>query len=395
MLPKHGMITADQLSFDPNNPRFWFTEPKPQTQEGIAAAFRQQNTETLMNDIAYGLHNAPTSMLVYRKEEKVVVVDGNKRLLAIRLMTEPEFARRMSDHYPTKDIPKVSQDLALHIRNVPVDEFDTWEQAHLFSAYRQSNDRHSWDRITKANDYRRLAELGNSHESIAKWYWLRPEVIARQINSLNIYEQLQEAHPSHIKTKHQFSVVSEAMTMPNIRTHLELGEPEDYSSRERPLNQGALERSAQLLDFILGHQPDTHTSYRQPAIQMTDRESMKNLDRIYENPKALERLAKWPNSTVKDIIAWMDDRPDPYQAVQMVEFIHSEAIKELKNLKDERDDLIPHPGLIHVAQTSHQIFNDHSIQYTVHLKSDQHDAHAEIPALMQEKLRFDCVVIMH
>ena len=91
----------------------------------------------------------------------------------------------------------------------------------------------------------------------------------------------------------------------------------------------------------------------------------------------------------------MDDRPDPYQAVQMVEFIHSEAIKELKNLKDERDDLVPHPGLIHVAQTSHQIFNDHSTQYTVHLNSDQHDAHAEVPALMQERLKFDCVVVMH
>ena len=168
MLPKHGMITADQLSFDLNNPRFCFTEPKPQTQEEIAAAFRQHSLERMMNDIAYGLHNAPPSMLVCRKEEEVVVVDGNKRLLAIRLMTEPEFAQRMSDHYPTKGIPKVSDELALHIRNVPVDEFDTWEQAHLFSAYRQSNDRHSWDRITKANDYRRLAELGNSLERIAK-----------------------------------------------------------------------------------------------------------------------------------------------------------------------------------------------------------------------------------
>ena len=292
MLPKHSMITADRLSFDTNNPRFWFTEPKPRTQEEIAAAFRQHDPEHMMNDIAYGLHNAPSSMLVCREEEKVVVVDGNKRLLAIRLMTEPEFAQRMSDRYPTKDIPKISDELALHIRNVPVDEFDTWEQAHLFSAYRQSNDRHSWDRITKANDYRRLAELGNSHETIAKWYWLRPEVIVRQINSLNIYEQLQEAHPSHFKTKYQFAVVSEAMTMPNIRAHLELREPEDYTSRERPLNQGALERSAQLLDFILGHQPDTQTSYRRPAIQMTNRESMKDLDRIYENPK---HWNGWPN----------------------------------------------------------------------------------------------------
>ena len=54
----------------------------------------------MMNDIAYGLHNAPPSMLVCREEEKVVVVDGNKRLLAIRLMTEPEFAQRMSDRLP-------------------------------------------------------------------------------------------------------------------------------------------------------------------------------------------------------------------------------------------------------------------------------------------------------
>ena len=396
MLPKHGMITADQLSFDPDNPRFWLTEPKPQTQEDIAAAFKHHsNPETMMKDMADGLLNAPPSMLVCRKDGKVVVVDGNKRLLAIRLMTEPAFAQKMSDHYPAQRIPRVSDELAVHLRNIPVDEFETWEQAHLFSAYRQSNDRHNWNRIIRANDYRRLSELGNNHESIANWYRLKPEVIERQINSLNIYEQLQEAHPSRIKTQYQFSTLSEAMTMPNIRKHLQLGEPRQYGNRERPLNQEALERSKQLLDFLFGHQPDRGTGYRTPAIQMTDRESMKNLDRIYGNPKALERMTKWPNNTVREIIEWMEERPDPYRAIQMVEFIHSEAIRELKKLKDERDDLIPHPGLIHVAQTSHQIFNDHSVQYTVHLKTDQPDAHDKVPALMQEKLDFDCIVIMH
>ena len=387
-------VPAQELRFDPDNPRLWFRDPRPTTQDDIMIALAGHG-KTIMESISYGLYTAAEPLLVYPGSDGLTVVDGNLRLFAIRTLADPPFAARVRQLAPTLNPPHIDDETAAAIRSVTVAEFATWDEAYPIRLHRQSLTGRRWQSpYTSAHDFRRLSEQQVPRDRIAAWYHLHLHVIHQQIQALNVFQQLGLPDPPDWRRRHEFSTLSNALEMPNVRRHLGITDPAEAENRQPPLaDDQAIQRARQLLTILHGDDASVQNG-RHPAIGYRDG-SMDALNRIYGDPKALDRLLGSPTSSVHDITRWMDGIPDPYRIRDISAAIHAIATRQLKSLKDEQPEIIPHPGDVSVARTAYSTYNDGSAQYIVTLLSRTPELHQHVPAALRELITaegYDCYV---
>ncbi len=388
-------VPINALRFDPDNPRFWFHDPRPQTQDDIFIALAERG-RTMIEYVANGLYAAVEPLLVCPHEDEFTVVDGNLRLFAVRTLADPEFADHVRQMAPLLNPPTIESSAAADLRNVTVAVFPTWDEAYPVRLHRQAMSGRRWQSpFTSAHDFRRLSEQGMSIPRIGTCYHLYPQMVERQIQTLNLFEQLGQHDPPDWRRRHEFSKLSAALEMPSIRQHLGLREPSEAGSRERPLSDDeAVTRARQLLSIINGADPQEHQPNQRPAVELRDG-SMDALNRIYGDPKALRRLLDSPRSSVQDITRWMDGVQNPYRIREISSDLHGVATECLKSIKDEKPDQIPDPGNISVARTAYSIYNDGSAQYVVTLLSRTPEAHQRLPAELKRRIKqegYDCSV---
>lgn len=181
---KHVQVTS--LLLDAENPRIPPT-PKPMEQrELIAELVQHDKVVELARDISSDGYSPIESLIGLRQDGKMVILEGNRRLAALKLLLSPDSA-------PANVVTKVRS----YASDVDADSIK--KVRVLFSPSREAaatvimqkhtrNQIEKWEPVMQARFYRKLADAGLSTVELAKRYGGTPGEIAEFLRLEAAYE---------------------------------------------------------------------------------------------------------------------------------------------------------------------------------------------------------------
>lgn len=257
-MPKNDFISVDKLYFDPHNPRL----PSYVRDGGEAAVLKWMLTEgdliELMTAIAATGYSSSEALLVTQSPTKgqYIVVEGNRRLAAVKLLMNPESA-------PTrqKTILNLIQDIQPdQIEHLPVIIYEARDDILDFLGFRHITGIKSWGARAKA-DY--LRQLFNRHhksdtseqETIrtisniigSKPYYVNKLLVAHEIVSVGEEENFWGSDQIDYEELN-FSVLHTALGYENIRKFA--GTPTSFMIEF--LEQVNKKQLSELLEWVVG-----------------------------------------------------------------------------------------------------------------------------------------------
>lgn len=377
-VPTAAMPVAE-LSFDPHNPRLW---DYPHTHDQVSLASQIAEASALQDvcaSYANGLYTSHEPFLAYQKDQATIVVDGNARLLALKLLTDPAYCAAVGLRATSEAHPDVAREL----RRVPVALYPSWDDIHPIRVHRQRMNHCSWDTYTSAQDYRRLSRKGLTFDRIAEIYNLQVDVVANRITTLAVFDQLREYLPEMPRPRPHFNSLAIALTEEAILAELGIDAKSDHTDTP-PLSPEGLKAAGELMSFLSGCPPNRFSAAGHQIIHHPAQ--ARELGRIYARPKMLAKLRRFPAHSLIEILDEINGYHYQRNVHDTVQSIHQAAIAELGELKSDSPELVSYPTMIHVAATRHSYYNDRNFDYIVELSSKVPGNHEHIPDIIREKL---------
>lgn len=184
------VLTADLL-VDPKNPRLTGSEFSISDQDEILKRlWTEFNVAEITDSIVASDEFWKHEPLIAAKEDgKLIVVEGNRRLAAVKLLLSPEKQQRIG----AVGVPEISAKLRNHLEFLPVlqrDRRDVWE----FIGFKHVKGPQEWDSIAKAEYIVRVHEdYGIPLVAIAKAIGDRNATVERLYHGLKVLHQAQHA----------------------------------------------------------------------------------------------------------------------------------------------------------------------------------------------------------
>lgn len=211
------------------------------------------------------------------------VIEGNRRLAALRLLSDPSRARRLGVRLPT----------TLQVNSVPA-QVRAWivedrKDARDFIGFKHINGPFKWDAFAKAKyaaewlsdeaDVNDVAHrLGDTHNTIVRL--VNGYKVLRQAETLGFDRR-------DITGRFAFSHLYTALTRPNYRHYLGLPESTGLLD-ENPVDQDHRDQLMQLMVWLYGQD-------RQPAVIRSQNPDLKRLAEVLPNRTAVAMLIQEPN----------------------------------------------------------------------------------------------------
>ncbi|HBN8341744.1 TPA: hypothetical protein L3704_001122 [Pseudomonas aeruginosa] len=218
-----------------------------------------------------------------------VVLEGNRRLTAIKLLRNPALAAEVGI-----SISHVSQRVIETTERVKVYRVADPADARAFIGFKHINGPQRWDAYAKARFatdwYKEGRETGVTVDSIAIKLGDNHNTIRSLVSSLLLLDQAEESEVYSISDKANpgrfaFSHLYTALGRPEYRDFLglELGWDKDPSLT--PVSEEKLGALGEMLTFIYGSKKDGI-----PAKVRSQNPDLKNLGKVLANDVALEKL---------------------------------------------------------------------------------------------------------
>lgn len=184
-------VPVDELFLDPKNPRLLDSNFGLNDQDGI---LERLWTDFHVSEIADSIVASECfwqhePLIASREHGKLVVIEGNRRLAAVKLLLSPERAKKIG----ATGIPTISAKLRENLARLPVIEKprkDVWD----FIGFKHVNGPQEWDSIAKAQYIARIhEEFDIALPEIAKAIGDRNATVERLYHGLKVLQQAQEA----------------------------------------------------------------------------------------------------------------------------------------------------------------------------------------------------------
>src|SRR6202043_3151603 len=128
------------------------------------------------------------------------VLEGNRRLAAIRLLQNPDLAKGTGI-----SVPPISKENLDTLKEVTVYAVANPDQARDFIGFKHINGPHKWDAIAKARFaadwYRKEKDSGTTIEKIARRLGDRHDTVVRLVNGMFVLDQAEGAKIYDIKDR--------------------------------------------------------------------------------------------------------------------------------------------------------------------------------------------------
>jgi hypothetical protein len=194
---KLQMLPVDHLLFDPQNPRFPRTGTGDNEPDAIRWMIDNANIIELMNSIGeQGFFlGEPLVVIPSQTKGKFDVVEGNRRLTAVRLLSDPTLAPSKK-----KSVEEASATATHRPKEVPCLVFDKQEEVLHYLAFRHVTGVQPWNPLQKARYLRRLAITAEYkalakpelRRRLAREIGTRPDYVGKLLAGLAVYESIEE-----------------------------------------------------------------------------------------------------------------------------------------------------------------------------------------------------------
>lgn len=245
--PEPQWISPAELFLDPANPRLAGHEFALEDQDGILEwLWKNKSVDELVDSILASGFWQHEELFAAHEDGKLVVVEGNRRLAAVKVLADPSLRRRLR----IRDFGPVSPEVEQSTRQLPVlvqPRKEIWE----FIGFKHVNGPQEWDSIAKAQYvYRVHQEFGVDLPTIARTIGDRHETVNRLFSGYLVLKQAQDGglfDPDDCYQKRfPFSHLWTALGYANVKAFLGV----DSERLQRP-NPIPVEKTADLRTFLL------------------------------------------------------------------------------------------------------------------------------------------------
>jgi hypothetical protein len=278
--PGQDFIAPVDLHFDRENPRFvdfGFTDEADIVRE----LYEQADVDELIQSILSAGYIDFEPMIVLR--EGNIVLEGNRRLAALRLIAEESLRKKLKVSLPAIEDPKA---LPEKVRVLIVERRD---DARSFIGFKHINGPFKWDALAKAKYAAKWYESGGDISTISRTLGDNHNTVRRLVNG---WFALQQALKDGFdltqisKKSFAFSHLYTALTRPSVRDYLSLNS-EDLSAPPQTSPVPAEKRNElqQLMSWLYGQEQKG-----EPTLIQSQNPNLNELSKVLAHPEAKAML---------------------------------------------------------------------------------------------------------
>jgi hypothetical protein len=223
-----------ELLLDDRNPRFYGDEGATDQRSLLTTLWREFAVDEIALSIAANGYFRYEPLFAANEDGRLVVVEGNRRLAAVRLLRDAELRRTVG----ATDLPELSDDQIEEIEQLPVivtPRDSIWQ----FVGFKHVNGAQPWQSFSKAQYIAWVHnEVGVELEDIARQIGDRHATVKRLYRGLMVLEQAEEAgefdREDRYKKRFAFSHLYTGLDFAGFRSFLGLTEARDFTPRPIP-----------------------------------------------------------------------------------------------------------------------------------------------------------------
>ena len=279
-------LPIENLFLDKDNPRF-AGMLRETSQKGITQMlWGEMHLDELIFSISANGYYVQEPLLVVKESDKFVVVEGNRRLAAVKILLDSNLAKYVGARL--SDLPKISSERAKKLRNLPVIIYSNRNELWSYLSYRHVNGPRNWSPISKA-EY--VAHLHNNlrlpFETIIGSIGDKNKTVIKLFNGLMVLRQGEiitrfkrdDFQAASFNFSHLYTIIQYPSTQKFIGIDgLKSGEP----FPENPVPEEKKTELEELLIWIFGSKATKSLS-----LIRSQNPDLRNLDDVISNNDAL------------------------------------------------------------------------------------------------------------
>jgi hypothetical protein len=287
-------VSVDWLKLDRQNPRLVGISARTTEESIVAQLYRGEELGELLQSIAANgyLDIEPLIVLLDPADQKFTVLEGNRRLAAIRLFREPALVESIAKSERLKiGMPEISPEALITLEEVSVYRVPDRDDARSFIGFKHINGAAKWESYAKAKFAAEWYKSGNvSLEAISEKIGDRHDTIKRMVAAIYVLEQSERQSIFSLSdrkiTKFNFSHLYTALSRATYMAYLGLETAwSRYDPQPDPVPTDKLDRLREVLVWIYGSKEDN----KEPIIQ-SQNPDIKNLGEALASAEGLHIL---------------------------------------------------------------------------------------------------------
>jgi len=274
-------ISVSDLLLDPQNPRLPKSMGNKNEKEIINFLLSDASLIELMLAIGKNGFFEGEQLLVVPEGEKYLVIEGNRRLSAVKLLQNPE----LGEVYEGK-IAQVIAESKYKPTEIPCLVFDNKDEILKYLGYRHITGIKSWKLLEKAryltklkNDYYPEETIDSASREIAKMIGSRRDYVIRVLTGYQLYEIIENNGYYHIKdlndTTFYFNYLADSLSRSNIADFLGVD-----LDKEEPLESIEYDNLKEWTNWLFNR--------NLPNKIIGDSENLNTLNKVLASPMALK-----------------------------------------------------------------------------------------------------------
>ena len=253
------VVPVEWLVLDHENPRLINVDGDSTDVEIIAQLYRAEDLGELLQSIAANGYLDIEPLVVLEKEGHLIVLEGNRRLAAIRLFREAGLANRVSERGRVRiALPEISDQHRSTLDHVSVYRVASREEARSFIGFKHINGAARWGSYAKAKfaaDWYRPGDI--SLTDIAARIGDKHDTVKRMVNAIYVLEQAENAGVFRVENRasprfnfsHLYTALSRAPYMQFLGLESSWS---GYDPNPDPVPDARMEHLGEVLRWLYG-----------------------------------------------------------------------------------------------------------------------------------------------
>lgn len=294
--PKPEPIDPATLRLDTRNPRFAAQSGSSTKEKDIIQNLLETaDLRELIDSLTANGYVDFEPLVVVEEGKGLTVIEGNRRVAAIKLLRDPDLAAELR-----VEIPALTDRLSKTLERAGVIKVASRDDARQYIGFKHINGPQKWDAFAKgkfaADWYRAERAKGVTLRDIARRLGDRHDTLLRLVNGIYVLEQAKKNSLFEIDDRAPgrpffFSHLYTALTRPQYREFLGL----DLQWRQadpapNPIPAASLPKLKKVLQWIYGSESDD----LEPLVK-SQNPHIKQLGEVLAHPQALHRLQERPD----------------------------------------------------------------------------------------------------
>ncbi len=240
--------------------------------------------ELLRSIAANGFLSYDEMVGVKQSSGKYKIIEGNRRLAALRLFLTPELGPTLH-----LEVPQVSAQVSDTMKSVPVKVVLTEEAARAYIGFKHINGPHKWGALAKAAYAVSWLDGGGTLDEIARSFGDTNSVIRRLVAGYRVMQQALDAgmrREDVNKGIFPFAYLYTAVSQAGFRDYLGLSNlSPDRLIQNDPVPQSHIDKLKKVWIWLFGSR-----SEGREAIVRTQNPNLQELNRVLQEPAAQAAL---------------------------------------------------------------------------------------------------------